>query len=396
MPYDAHQAHFFIRRSLETYIILFGPYKNPAAAGCGNYEAAWKQLCAGFHHALDAIQEASAHDHRVPPTPDQLARDILDQLDKQHLKYTINRRKKVLTLHGFDDMQSERNYSATLPLEKWAAYVSGGLEVLRASDERGDARAAPETCTPEARPEALAVRVSPIDGLEYMWIPPGQFWMGALPGDMDARHEEAPRHEVRIMQGFWLSRGPVTVGAYRHFVRELHLQMPEPPSFNRGWANRDHPIVRVTWYDAAAYSEWAGGRLPTEAEWEYAARGGTEGCCYPWGSDVSPDQANYSDSKIGGTSAVGRYPPNRFGLYDVSGNVSEWSSDWFSDEYYLELSRQGVAVDPKGPSSGTTRVLRGGSWCYSSRYLRSSYRLWFEPEDHDYDIGFRCVRESMP
>lgn len=240
---------------------------------------------------------------------------------------------------------------------------------------------------------------SPKDGLRYVWIPPGEFWMGATPGDNNGAGDEKPRHRVRITMGFWMGATPVTVAAYKRFLKERpKLKMPDAPSFNTGWSKEDHPIVGVTWDQAQAYCEWAGGtsgRLPTEAQWEYAARGGKDGLKYPWGNQITPENANYSGSKWNGTSPVRLYPPNAWGLYDMAGNVWEWVADWYDEDYYSTLPSDKPADDPRGPQYGTLPVLRGGSFFVVPRYLRASYRVRLVP-GNKYDVfGFRCVREVL-
>jgi formylglycine-generating enzyme required for sulfatase activity len=231
----------------------------------------------------------------------------------------------------------------------------------------------------------------------YVWIPPGDFWIGAMPGDSEARPDEKPRHRVRITKGFWMGETPVTVAAYEEFTRKSGVSMPPAPSFNPGWSKKDHPIVNVTWDDAKAYCTWAGGRLPTEAEWEYAARGGQDGLKYPWGNDLTPENANYLGSKWQGTSPVRSYPPNGWGLYDMAGNVWEWVADWYGEDYYKSLPPDRPAENPSGPGGETgVRVLRGGAFSNNARYLRASNRYWIEPDLRVDLIGFRCVREVVP
>ena len=169
------------------------------------------------------------------------------------------------------------------------------------------------------RVEAGTVRTITKYGLEYVWIPPGTFLMGAVPGDAQAEANELPRHPVRISKGFWLGRTPVTVEAYRLFCEETGRSMPR--SLKR-W-KEGYPITRVTWDDANAYCHWVGGRLPTEAEWEYAARGGKEGLRYPWGNAISHRDAAYGAwAEFVAPTAVGRYPANDYGLRDMAGNTT--------------------------------------------------------------------------
>jgi formylglycine-generating enzyme required for sulfatase activity len=246
-------------------------------------------------------------------------------------------------------------------------------------------------------PEPAKPRIDAIDGLSYVWIEPGEFRMGATPGDSEARNNEKPRHQVRINKGFWLGETPVTVAAYQRFVAgQPRFKMPPAPDFNPDWSKTDHPIVRVTWDEAKAYCEWAGGRLPTEAEWEYAARGGKDGLKYPWGNQITPENANYTGSKWKGTSPVRSYAANAWGLYDMAGNVWEWVADWYDENYYATLPSDGPAEDPRGPQSGNVRVLRGGSFNNVSWVLRAANRDWVGPVSRSYVIGFRCVREVVP
>ena len=188
-----------------------------------------------------------------------------------------------------------------------------------------------------------------------------------------------------------MSRTPVTVAAYRRFAEATGRAMPEAPRFNHGWEKEDHPIVNVSWEDAKAYCEWAGGRLPTEAEWEHAARAGKEGLKYPWGDEIGEKHANYGQN-AGGTSAVGSYPANDFRLYDMAGNVWEWVADQYEPNYYSKSPKK----DPQGPASGEGRVLRGGSWSLDPQDLRASVRPGLQPGSRVDFIGFRCAREVFP
>ncbi|MEK7404874.1 MAG: SUMF1/EgtB/PvdO family nonheme iron enzyme [Acidobacteriota bacterium] len=271
------------------------------------------------------------------------------------------------------DLHEDRSY------EKLRA----ALKLRAAGLERAAHDASSVETTAEITPGT--VTRNPKDGLEYVWIPPGDFRMGSVPGDQEAYDEEKP-HAVRITKGFWLGRTPVTVAAYKRFVQQTGGTMPSSPTFNPGGSKEDHPIVSVTWHEAAAYCGWAGGRLPTEAEWERAARGGTEGAKYPWGNAITPAHANYGGTHDG-TAPVLMFPPNAYGLHDMAGNVWELLVDWYDGYPATAL------IDPKGPPTGTVKVLRGGSWGYGRWFLRSSVRNAVEPGGRGGTIGFRCARD---
>ncbi len=242
----------------------------------------------------------------------------------------------------------------------------------------------------------------PADGMVMVYIPAGEFEMGSTDGGDD----EQPVHEV-VLDGFWIDRTEVTNARFAAFLNEQGNQTEggatwlnigdEDCRIERsegayrpvsGYAN--HPVIEVTWYGAAAYCEWVGGRLPTEAEWEVAARG-PEGYAYPWGNSA-PDcsLANYwgkDGGCVGGTTTVGSYPTGAswVGAQDLAGNVWEWVGDWYGP---YAAGRQ---VNPTGPSSGELRVVRGGSWDGDQYYARCSARLRDRPDFSSDDLGFRCV-----
>ena len=248
----------------------------------------------------------------------------------------------------------------------------------------------------------LQIAQSRRDRTEYVHIPAGQFLMGCVPGDKKCDKHETPQHSVKISQDFWIARTDVDVTAYERFVaagKSAHpkVKMPHPPvGFNPKWQWTNHPIVDVEWEEAKSYCSWADGRLPTEAEWEYAARGGQENQIYPFSSfSESRDKANFygksGNDNFEYTSPVGSFDANSFELYDMAGNVWQWVSDWYTTTYYAESPAQ----DPKGPPSGKEHVIRGGSFDSDPmEHLRISFRKAFSKAWSN--IGFRCVLEDTP
>jgi formylglycine-generating enzyme required for sulfatase activity len=219
--------------------------------------------------------------------------------------------------------------------------------------------------------------VNPDDGLTYVWIPPGEFWMGCVPGDKECAKDETPRHRVKISKGFWIGQTEVTRAAYWEVLKR------DPSKFD----GPNDPVQNVTWGAAVKFCAASGGRLPTEAEWEYAARGGRDGLIYPRGNTISERDAKITSPLVIMTDAVKSYKPNGFGLYDMDGNVREWVADYY-DNY-----QPGLATDPSGPKAGKYRVLRGGYWESFDKGARASFRDRSVPESTDSSIGFRCARE---
>ena len=240
------------------------------------------------------------------------------------------------------------------------------------------------------------------DREEYVLVPRSEgFLMGCVPKDTMCLDVEKPRHLVRITKNFWMGAAEVDVTGYMHFVefqkeQGVKTRMPTPPlGFNKKWSLTNHPIVNVSWEDAAAFCRWAGGRLPTEAEWEYAARANHKDEVYPHNSENSRDKANFYGVKGNDiwefTAPVKSFDPNDFGLFDMAGNVWEWLNDFFAPDYYMHSA----PLDPPGPESGKAHVVRGGSFDSDpEKHLRISFRSSKRAAENN--VGFRCVVEADP
>ena len=235
----------------------------------------------------------------------------------------------------------------------------------------------------------------PLDIADY-WrpIPAGSFQMGSQAGNDD----EKPVHSVSL-SAFEMGRYEVTNRQYTQCARAGVCAIPGNKVYSVE-ASALAPVTDVSWDDAQTFCSWAGGRLPTEAEWEYAARGGLPGKTYPWGDEAptcaagAQNGANFSDREGGtckpsGAAPVGSFAPNGYGLYDMAGNVWEWVGDWYSGDTYYASS---PPSNPQGPATGDLRVLRGGSWDYDVYDVRSTFRSYsFSPVVRSFDIGFRCA-----
>ena len=264
------------------------------------------------------------------------------------------------------------------PVDRFARSVSHLLRALETFKALGipQPTAAIVKPLPPAERKAGEVRLNPKDGLKYVWIPPETFMMGCSPGDSECDDNEKPAHQVTITKGFWMGQTETTEAAYREYSRLTGAWTP-------GKLKGDHyPMVSVRWKDAEGYCKWARGRLPTEAEWEYAARGGSPDARYGNLDEV----AWYGGNSGGDLREVGRRQANGFGMFDVLGNVGELVNDWYSEKYY----QTSPTVDPRGPSNGEGRVLCGESYESHPETVRVSYR-WFDPGGSTGFNGFRCV-----
>jgi formylglycine-generating enzyme required for sulfatase activity len=263
---------------------------------------------------------------------------------------------------------------------------------------------------PATSPGATYARTA--DGAEMVLVPAGEFTMGSPRTDPKSGDDEEPQHSV-YLDAFWIDRTEVTTAQFVEFLNALgehrgvcggrdcaETRIEDKYSHilrrnGRYVVERDfgdHPITEVSWHGAQAYCAWAGARLPTEAEWEKAARG-VDGRTYPWGNE-SPDcdRAQYGDCG-GATVPVGSYPAGAspYAVLDMAGNVWEWVADWYDAAYYGSSPSQ----NPQGPDSGVRKVFRGGSWGYPPAFLRASDRARNRPTYAGFNVGFRCAA-TMP
>jgi formylglycine-generating enzyme required for sulfatase activity len=270
------------------------------------------------------------------------------------------------------------------------------------------------TAQSDDEPQAGDERIDDF-GIEQVYVPAGCFLMGSTEEHIEEVRSlapswvarglaaEIPQHEVCLTSGYWIDKYEVTNEAYQAFIDEGGYQTEEYWSEDGWeWLNDqtvenlpyecaepvpDHPRVCVTWYEAEAYANWRGGALPTDAQWEYAARG-PEALIYPWGNEWDPSLANVVDSEE--LMPVGSYPEgvSWVGAYDMSGNAMEWANDWLDADYYAESPRE----DPTGPETGRVKSEHGGWWGSNLVVARTAYRHYEDPPTYqDHHIGFRVV-----
>ena len=247
---------------------------------------------------------------------------------------------------------------------------------------------------PVAGPTQAATDFKDSKGVSMSLVPAGNFIAGSDQG----YDNEKPVHTV-YLDDFYIDTYEVTNALYKVCV---DAGACSPPSKTGSYTRDDYygnsqfdnyPVVYVDWEDAQAYCEWRGMKLPTEAQWEKAARG-TDGRIYPWGNTIDETYANYNNS-IGDTTQVGSYESGKspYGIYDMAGNAWEWIADWYSDTYYLDAP----LTDPPGPATGEYRVLRGGSWLDDKSIVTTSNRGWNQLEYFtNTDFGFRCAMDGTP
>jgi formylglycine-generating enzyme required for sulfatase activity len=332
----------------------------------------------------------------VSALEEQVATDLLAGMGDRYWDAVAGRLARRLV-----DNRALADHAAFWAVESWALALG---VITRAAPSNNSLPPQPSPGPPAA--PASGVIMTRTAQITLKLIPAGGFWMGSPDEDHEAEAYEKPRHTVRISQGFYLGITPVTQAQY------ASVTGTNPSRFYR-WP--EHPVEMVSWFDAAAFCNelskkeglapyyvipnWnqvmvgrgEGYRLPTEAEWEYACRAGTQ-TRYSFGDDAAMlgEYAWYHPDSKCQTWPVGRKRPNAWGLYDMHGNVWEWCWDWYDEDYY----RNSPAIDPLGAERADYRTFRGGSWCVETRYLRSAYRDRHAPEFRHFSVGFRVARGS--
>ncbi|MBN2126101.1 MAG: SUMF1/EgtB/PvdO family nonheme iron enzyme [Deltaproteobacteria bacterium] len=278
-------------------------------------------------------------------------------------------------LDFIEDLESAIRTKKGRPHEEKATAFEGATVLEGATVIDGAEEKPPEEAGPKPSPESV---------VDMVMVSGGHFWMGSSLNE-SKNETEKPRHRVYLAT-YFIDRYPVTNQAYRAFLKDTGH--PEPlywadPQFNSPM----QPVVGVTWEDAAEYARWVKKRLPTEAEWEKAARG-EEGLMYPWGNEFMSGMANV-DFVMTQTSPVDQYPSggSSYGCLDMIGNVWEWCQDWFDDKYYAV----GPSENPQGPKKGMKKTIRGAAWDTISFNARNAFRFFADPLTKSQTIGFRCA-----
>ena len=294
------------------------------------------------------------------------------------------------------------------------------LDLVLVAQHLGETVGTPPPPTVPVPPVTQPTVTQPTPPEGMVLIPAGEFLMGSY--DAESRDHEQPVRKVYV-DAFYMDDTEVTNAQFKEFLienprwqkgqidsrfaRDDYLKLWSGNNYPSGKGN--HPVVHVSWYAAMAYSEWAGKRLPAEAEWERAARGGLSGNKYPHGNTITPRDANYGGN-VKDTTAVGRYPANGYGLYDMAGNVYEWCLDEYDRDFYFTFPRNGIARNPLSGANSIqwlldnytntsgSRVMRGGSWRFTDVYhVRVSHRSAYSPRNSsDSSVGFRCVKDVVP
>lgn len=286
----------------------------------------------------------------------------------------------------FDELEGYKDSQALAKDSTYQLAASGGWAEAAASDEQNQELLF-AACPPPTNATNGITWSRCSDGMVMVFVPSGSFLMGSMAENTEALYNEFPQHEAHLVN-FWLDRTEVTNAQYNQCVTASVCAASEP--LNDHFSD-ETPVQGINWLDADVYCRWVGGQLPTEAQWEYAARG-PDGRRFPWG-DSPPDGslANFNRN-VGTTTPVGHYPAGAswVGALDMAGNVQEWVADWYDSDYYSSSPHD----NPTGPVSGNFnnfKVLRGGSWGGGARYVRGAYRYNVSASVRSHFIGFRCL-----
>ncbi len=297
-------------------------------------------------------------------------------------------RSKPARLESLADTRVARYYGSDIVTRLFADPQIGLLlsDAFGAPALAQTIRLCSENKTEQEPASTYKTRINPKDGAEMVLIPAGRFPMG------DSDVASNPRQTIRL-NSYWIYTKPVTVAQYKKFCTDTNRNMPPAPLFNSNWSKEDHPIVNVRWEDAADYAAWADARLPTETEWEKAARG-IEGSKFPWGNEFDATRLWCSvNEKRSGTISVGSHieGASQYGVLDMAGNVWQWCSDSAALKSKPSQPRNAPPPSQK-PEAGLLRILRGGSWSdFDTGLFRTSYRNWLRHDTRENTIGFRCA-----
>jgi len=313
------------------------------------------------------------------------------------LQPVVDKQMLIVTFVGAPQAASEDEKMLELPMQSLAVKTVPAAKPLA----KGPAETPKAEAAPQAEVKVLdgGRAINQRDGAELVWIPAGEFLRGSPAGAGSA--DERPQRKISL-DGYWVYKYPVMLKQYRAFCEATKREMP-PLAWGQGMmldpkaGEGDYPFL-CNWYDAEAYAKWAGGALPTEAQWEKAARG-TDGRQYPWGNEWDPEKAVGMERTIyrfkAGNLPVGSSPKGAspYGVEDMAGNVFEWVADWYDYTYYAGCPDK----NPPGPAAGTVKVLRGGDSMWDERFSRCACRLVNPPQVRDWiKTGFRCVVAGPP
>ncbi len=381
-----------IKKAYRRLALKYHPDKNP---GDKTTEAKFRDAKNAYELLQDVV-ERKRYDRLNPPEP---GRDL-----EYHLEVSLK--------NGTDDKQGvlkEFTFEVEGRKIKLTLDKGGGTYRLCGMGEAGVYGGNPgDLLVVVNAKQQLSQTIFGNDRVEMVLIPAGEFLMGS--DGEDTRDNEKPVHSV-YLDAFYMDKYPVTNAQYKAFVEanpewskegfspkylsKFYLSDWDGNIFPSGKGN--HPVVSVSWYAAMAYAKWADKRLPTEAEWEKAARGGLVVQKYPWGNSIDSGKANYG-KKVGNTTPVDNYPVNNYGLCDMVGNVDEWCLDGYDANFYVHSPRDNPILDENKTqkigniTSNNPRVMRGGNWFISARFVRVACRSWAEASYPMPSTGFRCAK----